>query len=138
MQCQTGNYPGTHAREIIFQFDLFHSFHAPSNHFCLAYNLLHTLITATSVNCKDTLRGRSLLRNLIRAPFKPHRVYLPNDRQFVVVVSHSIPQTFTWLAVQLKLDNMKLVDKIANRQDSSPFFTFEFFPPKTEQVRITR
>lgn len=30
--------------------------------------------------------------------------------------------------------DMKLNDKIANRSGSSPFYTFEFFPPKTDQV----
>lgn len=30
---------------------------------------------------------------------------------------------------------MKLTEKIANRRDAYPFYTFEFFPPKTGQVR---
>jgi 5,10-methylenetetrahydrofolate reductase len=30
---------------------------------------------------------------------------------------------------------MKLVDKIASRQ-GQPFYTFEFFPPRTDQVRL--
>jgi hypothetical protein len=30
--------------------------------------------------------------------------------------------------------DMKLKEKIAKRIDSTPFYTFEFFPPKTDQV----
>jgi hypothetical protein len=33
---------------------------------------------------------------------------------------------------------MKLVEKIAKRSDGArPFFTFEFFPPKTEEVALS-
>lgn len=31
---------------------------------------------------------------------------------------------------------MKLTDKIAARDSSSPFYFFEFFPPRTEQVPV--
>jgi hypothetical protein len=30
---------------------------------------------------------------------------------------------------------MKLSDKISNTPSYTPFYTFEFFPPRTEQVR---
>lgn len=31
---------------------------------------------------------------------------------------------------------MKLSDKIAAYNSSHPFYTFEFFPPRTDQVRV--
>jgi hypothetical protein len=33
---------------------------------------------------------------------------------------------------------MKLTDKIYNRESLTPFYTFEFFPPRTEQVCHSR
>jgi hypothetical protein len=32
------------------------------------------------------------------------------------------------------ITTMKLTDKIYNRESFTPFYTFEFFPPRTEQV----
>lgn len=33
---------------------------------------------------------------------------------------------------------MKLSDKIATHAPTHPFYTFEFFPPRTDQVRCMR
>lgn len=33
---------------------------------------------------------------------------------------------------------MKLSDKIAAHAPTRPFYTFEFFPPRTDQVRCMR
>lgn len=30
---------------------------------------------------------------------------------------------------------MKISDQITSRDESSPFYTFEFFPPRTDQAR---